>query len=86
MANKIKQYLVKTDFDGEPINETMTASEVADLFEQDQLCGIYGDINVWDISGEEPRRISMLALVEPILKNRRWMEQEYRDYCENERY
>lgn len=79
-----KQYLVKTDIDGEPINKVMTGREVADLYEQDQLCGVYGDIKVWDISEDEPKRINLIDLVDPILENQRWMEREYRDYCENE--
>lgn len=81
-----KQYLVKTDIDGEPINKVMSGREVANLYEDDQLSGIYGDIRVWDISGDEPKRVSLIDLVDPILENKRWMEQEYRDYCENERY
>lgn len=81
-----KQYLVKTDIDGEPINRVMTGREVATLYEDDQLSGIYGDIKVWDISRDEPKRVSVIDLVDPILENKRWMEQEYRDYCENERY
>lgn len=81
-----KTFLVKTSIEDEPITSLMTGKEIAKLYEDDQLCGIYGDIKVWDISGDEPKRINLWDLVAPILQNKRWMEQEYRDYCENERY
>lgn len=81
-----KQYLVMTSIEDEPVNKIMKGWEVANLYEDDQLTGIYGDIKVWDISGDEPKRINLIDLVDPILENKRWMEQEYRDYCENERY
>ena len=55
------------------------------IYGEDQLCGIYSDMEVWDVTGD-PKRISLLDLVEPILENKRWMEREYRDYCENEAY
>ena len=80
-----KQYLMKTSFNDEPFAKVMTGREIANFYEQDQLCGMYGDITVYDIEGE-PKRISLLDLVEPILEQKRWMEQEYLDYCESERY
>lgn len=80
-----KTYLVKTSIEDEPIVKLMTGKEVAKLYEDDQLSGIYGEIKVYDID-DDPRQISLLKLVEPILENQRWIEQEYRDYCENERY
>lgn len=82
----LKQYLVKTSIDGEPINRIMTANEIVDLYEQDQLSGVYGEIKVWDITKDEPVRMDLLQMVEPVIAQRRWEEQEYRDYCENERY
>lgn len=80
-----KVYLVKTSIEGTPVAYLKTEEEIADLYYEDQLCGIYGEIAVYDIEGE-PKRVSLLDMVAPILENRRWMEQEYRDYCENERY
>ena len=82
----LKQYLVKTSIDDEPINRIMTANEIVDLYEQDQLSGVYGEIKVWDITKDEPVRMDLLQMVEPVIAQRRWEEQEYRDYCENERY
>ena len=82
----LKQYLVKTSINDEPINRIMTANEIVDLYEQDQLSGVYGEIKVWDITKDEPVRMDLLQMVEPVIAQRRWEEQEYRDYCENERY
>ena len=80
-----KEYLLKTSIEGEPINRVMTGKEIADLYDEDQLCGIYGEMKVYDITNE-PVRISLLDLVEPILSHWEWMDREYRDYCEAERY
>lgn len=80
-----KKYLFKSSIDGEQIISIETGRRIAEIYEQDQLCGIYGDMEVYDVTGE-PKRISLLGLVEPILENKRWMEREYRDYCENEAY
>lgn len=80
-----KQYLFKSSIEDEKFISIKTGREIAEIYEMDQIAGIYGDMEVWDVSGE-PKRISLLDLVEPILDNKRWMEQEYRDYCENERY
>ena len=80
-----KTFLVKTSIEDEPITSLMTGKEITKLYEDDQLAGVYGEIKVYDIE-DEPKRINLLDLVAPILQNQRWMEQEYRDYCENERY
>jgi hypothetical protein len=80
-----KQYLLKTDIEGEPIAKVMTATEIATMYRDDQLCGIYGELKVYDITNE-PVRISLLDLVEPIISHWEWMDREYRDYCEAERY
>jgi hypothetical protein len=77
-----KQYLFKARIDDEQIISIETGKRIAEIYEQDQICGIYGDMEVWDVSGKEPKRISILDLVGPILNQKRWMEQEYRDYCD----
>ena len=80
-----KRYLFKARIEDEQIVSIETGRRIAEIYDEDQLCGIYGDMEVWDVSGD-PKRISLLDLVEPILENKRWMEQEYRDYCEEQRY
>lgn len=80
-----KQYLLKNDIEGEPIAKVMTATEIATMYRDDQLCGIYGEMKAYDITNE-PVRISLLDLVEPIISHWEWMDREYRDYCEAERY
>lgn len=77
-----KQYLFKVNIEGEWIASVETGRKIAEYYETDQFCGIYSEMQVWDISGD-PKRISLLDLVEPILNQKRWMEQEYRDYCDN---
>ena len=80
-----KQYLFKVWIEDELFISIKTGKQIADDYETDQIAGIYSKMEVWDVSGD-PNRISLLDLVEPILENKRWMEQEYRDYCEAERY
>ena len=80
-----KQYLFKVWVEDELCISIETGKKIAEYYETDQYAGIYSKMEVWDVSGE-PKRISLLDLVEPILENKRWMEQEYRDYCENEWY
>jgi hypothetical protein len=80
-----KQYLFKVWIEDELFISIKTGKQIADDYETDQIAGIYSKMEVWDVSGD-PKRISLLDLVEPILEGKRAMEQEYRDYCENERY
>lgn len=76
-----KRYLFKARIEDEQILSIETGKRIAEIYDEDQLCGIYSDMEVWDVSGE-PERISLLDLVGPILEQKRWMEQEYRDYCD----
>ena len=78
-----KQYLLKTWSDGILSVGLKTAKEIADIYELDQLAGILDKIEVWDVENE-PKKIGLLDLVAPILEQKRWEEQEYRDYCNNE--
>jgi hypothetical protein len=80
-----KQYLFKVWIEDELCISIKTGKQIAEFYETDQIAGIYSNMEVWDVTGD-PKRISLLDLVEPILENKRWMEQEYRDYCESERY
>jgi len=80
-----KLYLFKATIDGEMIASVETAKRIAEIYQEDQYAGIYGDMKAYDIDGE-PKRINLLDLVSPILAQWRWEEEEYRDYCENERY
>lgn len=81
-----RKYLVRYTYDdGEKFAIIQTPAEIAQYYETDQIASIYRKIEVYDIESE-PRKIDYLDLVCPILEQKRWMEQEYRDYCENERY
>ena len=80
-----KQYLFKVLIEDEWCISIKTGKQIADYYETDQIAGICSSMEVWDVSGD-PVRIDLYSLVEPILANKRWMEQEYRDYCENEAY
>ena len=76
-----RKYLFRARIDDELILSIETAERIAEIYEEDQLSGIYGDMEVWDVSGE-PKEINYLDLVKPILEHKRWMEREYRDYCD----
>lgn len=78
-----EQYILKTMTDGETFVSVVTGKQIADIYETDQICGIYSDMQVWDFSGNQPVRVDLLNLVTPILDQKHWMEQEYRDYCDN---
>ena len=80
-----KQYLFKVWVEDELCISIKTGKQIADYYETDQIAGIYSKMEVWDVTGD-PKRISLSDLVDPILENKRWMEQEYRDYCEELRY
>lgn len=76
-----REYLLKTWMDGILQVSIKTGKQIADIYEMDQIAGIYANMEVWDIRSD-PVKIDLLALVEPILDQKRWMEQEYRDYCD----
>ena len=79
-----KEYLLKTVCEDIRQSSIKTGKQIADIYEMDQIADIYSHMEVWDL--DTMKRISLLDLVEPILEQKRWMEQEYRDYCENEAY
>ena len=79
-----KEYLLKIVCEDIKQASIKTGKQIADIYEMDQIAGIYSHMEVWDL--DTMKRISLLDLVEPILENKHWMEQEYRDYCENEAY
>lgn len=78
-----RQYVFKTVADGETFISVETGKKIADTYETDRICGVYSDMQVWDFSGDQPVRVDLDNLVSPILNQKHWMEQEYRDYCEN---
>ena len=76
-----REYLLKTVCDGIKQSSIKTARQIADIYETDQIAGgIYDSMTVIDL--DTLQEISLTDLVEPILANKRWMEQEYRDYCD----
>lgn len=75
-----KEYLLKTVCEDIKQSSIKTGKQIAEIYDMDQLCGIYSSMEVWDL--DTMKRISLLDLVEPILNQKRWMDQEYRDYCD----
>lgn len=80
-----KKYLVKITFDGETFPVIMTGRKLAERYEASCLCGIGEDFEVYDIDSE-PVKVKLLSVVDPILDQLHWMQQEYNDYCEEQRY
>lgn len=78
-----KEYLLKTVCDGIRQSSIKTGKQIADIYDFDQDAGVYSSMEVYDL--DTLTKINLLNLVDPILENKRWMEQEYRDYCENVR-
>ena len=77
----LREYLLRTVCDGIRQSSIKTGKQIADIYDTDQIAGIYDSMTVIDL--DTLKEISLLDLVEPILDNKRWMEQEYRDYCDN---
>lgn len=77
-----REYLLKTVCEGIKQASVKTGKQIADIYEMDQIAGIFSSIEVWDL--DSMKRISLLDLVNPILEHKARIEQEYRDYCENE--
>ena len=78
-----KEYLLRTVCEGIRQSSIKTGKQIADIYDYDQEIGVYSSIEVYDLDTLE--KIGLDKLVTPILENKRWMEQEYRDYCENVR-
>lgn len=76
-----REYLLKTVSDGIRQSSIKTGKQIADIYDFDQEVGIYTSMEVYDL--DTLTKIDLDELVTPILENKRWMEQEYRDYCEN---
>lgn len=82
-----KQYFVQIRFDGETWNHMMTGRELADRYETNAEAGIGEEYAAFDVNSfGNPVRINVYELVHPIIERKRWMHQEYLDYCENEAY
>jgi len=79
----MKTYFVQTKCDGEVSSSVKTLHELASLYELDQEACYLDDIVAYDISDyDHPVKVNVYETVTPYLEQRRWMEQEYRDYCE----
>lgn len=84
--NHMKTYLVQIELDGEVSSKMMTERELADHWETDDIAGIgykYSAFNV-DTFGQATA-VNVYNIVQEVLAQKRWMEQEYMDYCENVR-
>ena len=78
-----KQYMVQIKLDGEISCKMMTGRELADRYDYEQEIGIGEEYEAFDVSRfGEPVRVNVYELVSEILDQKRWMDQEYRDYCE----
>ena len=75
-----REYLLKTVCDGIRQSSIKTGRQIADIYETDQIACIYASMTVIDL--DTLKEISLLDLVEPILADKHWHEQEYRDYCD----
>ena len=79
----MKKYLVQIRFDGEISSSVMSERELADLWEQDDISGIGYEFAAFDVDTfGEPIKINVYKTVQKILREKREIEQEYRDYCE----
>ena len=79
----MKTYLVQIKFDGEVTVKMMTERELADHWEMNDLAGIgceYAAFDVDDFGKAVP--INVYDTVKEVLDQKRWEQQEYRDYCE----
>ena len=77
-----RKYLLRVRIDGEDSYSVETGSKIADIYDQDQECGYIDDMDVWEFRDGNPVKIKLLDLVVPILRAKREIEQEYRDYCD----
>ena len=69
----------------EEIQTAMTEQELANLYDYDEECGcIEGEILAFEYNADtkQMERVDVYDIVKPILEQKRWAEQEYRDYCE----
>lgn len=83
----MKTYLVQIKFDDEVTSKMMTERELADHWEMDDLAGIGCEYRAFDVDTfGQVTPINVYDTVQEVLGQKRWMEQEYRDYCEAERY
>ena len=88
MENTEKKYLVQMLFDGETSGHMMTMRELADHYETDQICGIGYSYSVYDVStyGTVITVNDWYDQVEEILYDKRQMQREYEEYCNELRY
>ena len=77
-----KQYIMRTWIAGDLGVDVVTAKELAHCYEMNEECGIYGKMEAWD--PETMQQINLLELVQPIIDQEHWIEEEYRSCCENE--
>ena len=79
----MKTYLVQILFEGEMTSKMMTENQLADAWEQDDIAGIGMQFKAFDVDTfGQITPVNVYEIVSEVLENRRWMEQEYRDYCE----
>ena len=79
----MKKYFVQIRFDGETSCRLMTERELADHWETNDIAGVGCEYAAWDVDFfGKLIPINVEAVVEVVLRQKRWMEQEYRDYCE----
>ena len=79
----MKKYLVQIKYDGEISSRMMTERELADHWETDDIAGIGCEYSAFDVDTfGKAVKVDVYEIVQAVLKEKREIEQEYRDYCE----
>ena len=81
----MKKYFVIVDFDGELCESVKTEKELAELWETDDIAGIYTEIIAFEFNAETKamERVNVYDIAQAYLNQRNAIEAEYREYCEN---
>ena len=82
-----KEYFVITFIDGEQCNRVMNIRELAELWQNDDICGCYDGIIAYKYNtvSHQLEEVNVYDLAQNYLKRQREIEDEYRDYCETVR-
>jgi hypothetical protein len=82
-----KQFFVQIRYDGEVFNHIMTGRELAERYETNAEAGIGESYAAYEVSDfGNPVRVNVWEIVHPIIDHKRWMQEEYDDYCNELRY
>ena len=83
----MKKYLVQTMVDGELFSSIKTEKELAHHWETAYIADFDEESVAYDISMyDHPVKVSIEEIARPIIEQERWMQEEYYQYCQEERY